>query len=53
MDLRSNLHEVGKIRHEIRFTIKNTVPDMPNNEKTLLLQSISDDLKRALQRISA
>lgn len=35
------------------FTIKNIVPDMPNNEKTLLIQSLSDDLKRALQRMSA
>ena len=34
------------------FTVKNISPDMEVKEKSLLLQNISDDLKRAFNRMN-
>ena len=35
----------------IVFTVKNTVPQMTTEERKLLVQNISDDLKAALSRL--
>lgn len=36
----------------ISFTVKNILPNIKDSERNLLLQNISNDLKKALSRMS-
>lgn len=47
------MHIIKKITYKgIAFTVKNILPNIRDSERVLLLQNMSDDLKKALGRIS-